>query len=163
VLASLKRRPGRRASWLQLAKASVFSTTFRYALIGLLELAQSQRYLQTSVIAQEFSLSPHFLSAVLRELRRLGFVESQRGNRGGFRLNCPPEQINLLDLHLSLAGSGSDARGIDAEANGSSMAERWLQSVSQRWSSELANTTLADLLGEPGPGSGRTSTNLASI
>jgi hypothetical protein len=42
---------------------SVFSTTFRYSLISLVELAREARILQTRQIAARFELSPHDLSS----------------------------------------------------------------------------------------------------
>jgi Rrf2 family protein len=117
----------------------VFSTTFRYSLISLLELADSEEFLQANRIARKFQLSQHYLSVVLRELRRLGLVESQKGNRGGYRLLRSAEGINLLDLHRSLAGSGQDPASHD------SLADAWLNDIEQRVSAELASSSLADL------------------
>lgn len=144
---------------------SVFSTTFRYGLISLLELAESQALLQAGVIASKHHLSLHYLSVVLADLRRLGLVESHKGKKGGYRLACEPRQVNLLDLYHSLAGSsGAESvrlpdRGRHPErergpgeqqadqalrASGSA-ADLWLEQVCQRWSDELAATSLADL------------------
>jgi Rrf2 family protein len=92
-------------------------TTFRYALICLLELAQAEETLQAARIAKKFALSPHYLSVVLRELRRLGLIESQKGNRGGYRLLVPADAINLLFLHRSLAGSTPLSRGGSGATN----------------------------------------------
>jgi Rrf2 family protein len=77
----------------------LFSTTFRYSLISLVELARETRILQARQIAERFGLSPNYLSVVLRDLRRLGLVESIKGNRGGYRLLRPAEEINLLELN----------------------------------------------------------------
>ena len=127
----------------------MFSITFRYSLISLVELAREARILQTRQIATRFELSPHYLSVVLRELRRLGLVESQKGNRGGYRLLRPAEEINLLDLYRSLAGS--DGNGLQGEASpGRSTADAWLQNLAERWDQDLANVSLLDLCREPG-------------
>ena len=126
----------------------MFSATFRYALICLLELAESDETLQASRIAGKFRLSPHYLSVVLRELRRLGLIESQKGNRGGYRLLLPAERINLLALQRSLAGSAAAATPLESpnpSGPPEGAADRWLKGITQRWSSELASTTLADL------------------
>jgi Rrf2 family protein len=134
----------------------LFSTTFRYALICLLELAESKETLQASRIAGKFHLSPHYLSVVLRELRRLGLIESQKGNRGGYRLLQSAERINLLALHRSLAGSPTAEGWVEPRNGGGppqGTADRWLQGVAQRWAAELAATTLADL--RPGAGARR--------
>ena len=133
----------------------LFSTTFRYALICLLELAQSEENLQASRIAAKFQLSPHYLSVVLRELRRLGLIESKKGNRGGYRLLQSAERINLLALHRSLAGSPAGDGAAEGPAKSGppqGTADRWLKGVAQRWSSELAATSLADLLSSPAGG-----------
>ena len=128
---------------------SVFSTTFRYSLISLVELAREARILQTRQIAARFELSPHYLSVVLRELRRLGLVESVKGNRGGYRLLRPAAEINLLELYRSLAGS--DANGIQGEASPErSTADAWLQNLAERWGRDLEAVSLVDLCSKPG-------------
>ena len=127
----------------------MFSTTFRYALICLLELAESEETLQASRIAGKFRLSPHYLSVVLRELRRLGLVESVKGNRGGYRLLRPAAEINLLELYRSLAGS--DGNGLHALATPArSPADAWLQNLAERWGRDLEAVSLVDLCSEPG-------------
>ena len=90
----------------------------------LVDLALEEGTLQTRQIAARHSLSPHYLSVVLRELRRIGLVESLKGNRGGHRLSRPAEQINLLDLHLALAGRDGSGAELDA-AEGDSPADAW--------------------------------------
>ena len=127
----------------------MFSTTFRYSLISLVELAREARILQARQIATRFELSPHYLSVVLRDLRRLGLVESLKGNRGGYRLLRPAKEINLLELYSSLAGS--DGNTMEGEANpGRSPADAWLQNLAERWGQDLANVSLLDLCREPG-------------
>jgi Rrf2 family protein len=127
----------------------LFSTTFRYAHICLLELAQAEENPQAARIARKFALSPHYLSVVLRELRRLGLIESQKGNRGGYRLLVPADAINLLFLHRSLAGSTpypeADPKPPTKNGPPQRAADRWLQEVAQRWSAKLAATTVQDL------------------
>jgi len=128
---------------------SVFSTTFRYSLISLVELAREARILQARQIAARFELSPHYLSVVLRELRRLGLVESVKGNRGGYRLLRPAAEINLLELYRSLAGS--DGNGLHAlAAPARSPADAWLQNLAERWGRDLEAVSLMDLCSEPG-------------
>ena len=128
---------------------SVFSTTFRYSLISLVELAREARILQTRQIAARFELSPHYLSVVLRELRRLGLVESVKGNRGGYRLLRPAAEFNLLELYRSLAGS--DGNGLDGKVSpGRSPADAWLQNLAERWGRDLEAVSLMDLCSEPG-------------
>ncbi len=131
----------------------MFSTTFRYALISLLELADSDALLQANTIASRYKLSPHYLAVVLSDLRRLGLVQSHKGKNGGYRLACEPCQVNILHLYHSLAGGvvetpqmpeQNDAKN-DAATIGK--ADRWLSGLLERWLAELATTTLADLRG----------------
>ena len=128
---------------------SVFSTTFRYSLISLVELAREARIMQTRQIADRFELSPHYLPVVLRELRRLGLVESVKGNRGGYRLLRPAAEINLLELYRSLAGTdGNGLHGLATPAP--SPADAWLQTLAERWGRDLEAVSLVDLCSEPG-------------
>lgn len=138
----------------------MFSTTFRYGLISLLELAAADELLQAGVIAERHQLSQHYLSVVLADLRRLGLVQSQKGKNGGYRLVCQPAELNLLFLYRALAGSsaveptlvecdgpvpGTAEGGLAKPPAPSSAADAWLLAVSLRWSSELEATSLADL------------------
>jgi Rrf2 family protein len=124
----------------------LFSTTFRYALISLLELSGSVETLQAGTIARRHGLSAHYLSVVLRDLRRQGLIDSQKGSRGGYRLLQPAEEINLLQLDHSLAGAGSEG---DSRRDGGNEpgggAQGWLQQLGERWERDLAATSLADV------------------
>jgi len=153
----------------------VFSSTFRYGLICLLELAGADALLQAGAIAQRHQLSQHYLSVVLADLRRLGLVRSQKGKSGGYRLIRQPSEVNLLFLYRALAGSaqaeaglmdGVEGDGVDRPAVAEpapppiapgSAADAWLLAISRRWSAELEATSLADLQRwalSPGPGEG---------
>lgn len=124
----------------------MFSTTFRYALISLLELANTTDFIQANIIAKKFHLSGHFLSTVLADLRRLGLIHSQKGSRGGYRLSTSPQLINLLDLYHSLAGSPlPPEEAAEASATTSPGADAWLNAFHQRWTNELGSTNLASL------------------
>ncbi len=126
----------------------MFSTTFRYALISLLELAGGEETLQAGIIARRHGLSVHYLAVVLRDLRRQGLIDSQKGNRGGYRLLRPAEEINLLHLYRSLAGASSDEDLSEVADDGVSRltgAQGWLQQLAERWAGDLGATTLADV------------------
>jgi DNA-binding IscR family transcriptional regulator len=80
------------------------------------------------------------LNNVLFELRRLGFVTSKTGSRGGYQLALSPQEINLRRLHQGLAGAtGLDRQG---EAVGTFL---WIQQIEDRWLAELERTSLADV------------------
>lgn len=119
----------------------LFSATFRYALISLLEIAGSEEGVNTAVIAQRHNIPGTYLANVLRDLRRLGVIVSQKGRRGGYLLAKPPQQIDLLAMHRGLAGSNDPA----ASSLAASGAEVWLQAIENRWRQELASTSLLDV------------------
>jgi Rrf2 family protein len=118
----------------------LFSATFRYALVSLHEIAAAETSLKAAEIAALHNIPSSYLNNVLFELRRLGFVTSKTGSRGGYQLAVPPKEINLRRLHQGLAG----ATGLDrqADAVGTFL---WLQQVEDRWLAELEKTSLADV------------------
>lgn len=118
----------------------MFSATFRYALVSLHEIAAAETSLKAAEIAALHNIPSSYLNNVLFELRRLGFVTSKTGSRGGYQLAVPPQEINLRRLHQGLAG----ATGLDrqTDAVGTFL---WLQQVEDRWLAELEKTSLADV------------------
>lgn len=120
----------------------MFSVTFRYALISLLDIAGTQEGINTTTIAQRHGIPATYLANVLRDLRRLGLVKSLKGRRGGYLLAKPAEEIDLLALQQGLAGSGDAAQAGEAATHG---AELWLQQLESRWRQDLAATSLRDV------------------
>jgi Rrf2 family protein len=118
----------------------LFSATFRYALVRLHEIAAADSSLKAAEIAALHNIPSSYLNNVLFELRRLGFVTSKTGSKGGYQLAIPPQEINLRRLHQGLAG----AAGLDrhADAVGTFL---WLQQMEDRWLAELERTSLADV------------------
>lgn len=55
-------------------------------------------------IAEANNIPKKFLDAILHELRNAGFVESRKGNMGGYRLARPAEQIMIGDVVRVLDG-----------------------------------------------------------
>jgi Rrf2 family protein len=126
----------------------LFSATFRYALIGLLEIASADQGVKVSEIAERHGISGRYLANVLSQLRRMGLITSQQGRHGGYQLARAATEINLLGVHQGLAGS-ADADGDQNPQQTSDQkpasAETWLQAIEQRWRHELANTSLQDV------------------
>ena len=56
-------------------------------------------------IAENFGVSENHLSKVLQRLGKAGLVRSSRGPRGGYLLNRPAEEINLLIIWEAIEGS----------------------------------------------------------
>ena len=108
--------------------------------MSLHEIAAAETSLKAAEIVALHNIPSSYLNNVLFELRRLGFVTSKTGSRGGYQLAVPPQEINLRRLHQGLAG----ATGLDrqADAVGTFL---WLQQVEDRWLAELERTSLADV------------------
>lgn len=74
-----------------------------FGLRALMRLAaETHRSFSTNDIAAEFGISRNHLTKVIRDLADAGFVHTQRGVGGGFRLARPPEEITLGQVVRSL-------------------------------------------------------------
>ena len=74
-----------------------------FGLRALMRLAaEPARSFTTDEIASEFSISRNHLAKVVRDLAAHGFVLTQRGSGGGFRLAGAPEEIVIGHVVRSL-------------------------------------------------------------
>jgi len=70
-----------------------------YALKAILDLTLNHNNVVTiHDLAERAQIPIKFLEQVLLELKRGGFVESRRGNVGGYLLAKPPSQIKVGDV-----------------------------------------------------------------
>ena len=132
------------------------STRARYATRAMIELAfhYGKGPLQLKEIAKKQGISEKYLEQVLTFLRKEGFILTQKGNRGGYLLAMPPEEITLYDIIRSVEGSLSPVACVDNAA----FCDKTDQCVTRDiWSrlkqkivEELSASTLADLALEQG-------------
>jgi Rrf2 family nitric oxide-sensitive transcriptional repressor len=74
-----------------------------FGLRALMRLAgEPDRSFSTGEIASEFGISRNHLTKVIRDLAEGGFVATQRGSGGGFRLARPAQSIRLGEIVRSL-------------------------------------------------------------
>jgi Rrf2 family transcriptional regulator, cysteine metabolism repressor len=68
-----------------------------YALLALMYLARhhSAAYITAPSIAHAQGIPLGFLEQILRAMKQAGFVQSCKGQRGGFRLACPADAISI--------------------------------------------------------------------
>ena len=66
--------------------------------------AHNGRKVSTKEIAEEFKASEAHLAKVLQRLVKSGLVRSIRGPKGGFTLDKPGDEVNLLQLYELFEG-----------------------------------------------------------
>ena len=78
-----------------------------YAILGLSYLARQPagRMVMIDEISEAEAIPKSFLAKIFQSLVRGGFVRSHRGARGGFSLEKPAEQINLLEILNRVEGA----------------------------------------------------------
>jgi Rrf2 family protein len=78
----------------------IFSRSTQYAIQALVLIAgqPAGHPIQSRVIAQRLKLPVPYLGKLLMQFAHAGLVEGTRGRQGGYRLNCDPKKINLLQV-----------------------------------------------------------------
>ena len=65
---------------------------------------KSNGYMQIAELAAQCDTSAKYLEHVLLPLSHAGILDSKRGQRGGYRLNQPPEAVSLAEVVRHLEG-----------------------------------------------------------
>lgn len=78
-------------------------------------LADAEKLVKGEAIASAQSIPVKFLEGILTELRHAGFILSQRGAVGGYRLSRSPEKISLAEIIRVLDGPLAAVRGLRPE------------------------------------------------
>ncbi len=130
------------------------STKARYAVRAMVELALSYdgEPVKLKTIAEKQDLSIKYLEQVMNPLRVSGFVSTQKGSRGGYRLVKSPDQITLYDLIYAVEGSLAPVDCVDnpetCDRVDSCVTRDFWVRVHQVILRELQSTTLAELAEE---------------
>lgn len=107
-------------------------------------------------LSKEEKMSEYNVAKLLRALRLGGFLESERGQIGGYTLSRPPEQIIIADVLTSLGGKLYDDEFCMVHSGVTSICTNSVDcSVRSLWQviqiaidKVLTNLTLRDLLGK---------------
>ncbi len=121
----------------------------QYALKAVFELVWRDQGepIRTYEIAEAQRISPRFMEIILNELKHGGFVESKRGNEGGYMLArnardlTVREIIEYIEGPISLAQNSDDTASIGNEA----FKELW-QDVNNAIGEVCENKSFADLV-----------------
>jgi len=134
-----------------------------YALQAMMMLARHHRQgaIKIRDIAYEEVLPEKFLELILLELKNARMVESVRGAKGGYQLRREPanialsEIIRLIDGPLAPFGDADQLRElIDRDPDHRALYQIFLD-VRDAAARILDHTTLADLIADANPKSGR--------
>ncbi len=125
----------------------------QYALRAVFELAwrNTVKPVNTHEIADTQGISPRFTEIILNELKHGGFVESRRGNEGGYILAVNPKSLTVGEIIEYIEGPISvapDAAKDNAEAvypGSGPFMELWTE-IDRAISEVCSNTTFADLV-----------------
>jgi Rrf2 family protein len=89
-----------------------------YAVRALCELAahDGDAPLKAEQMAGGQDIPLSFLENILVDLKRAGFVRSQRGQVGGYRMARPANEITIADIIRAVEGPLADVRGTRPES-----------------------------------------------
>lgn len=131
------------------------STKGRYALRLMLDLASNNTGENISIkaISERQEISTKYLEQIISMLNRAGFVKSERGSGGGYRLTKKPEEYTVGDILRLTEGSLSPVACVDG---GEIHCERYQQcptvgvwkKIYDAVNQVVDNITLADLVEE---------------
>ena len=99
-----------------------------YACRVMAELARlhgSGELAQIEHLAQTESVPANFLAQILLDLRDHGLISSRRGNRGGYALARPPEEISLYDILIAVEGQCLQLSGNFQGRSGRRLKQVW--------------------------------------
>jgi len=125
----------------------------QYALKAIFELASRNidKPVKIHSIAQAQGISHRFLEAILNELKHGGFVESRRGNGGGYILARNAEELTVGEVFEFMQGAisatpDSDRKGKRRVHWGDNAFEQLWQEVNETMSEVWNSKTFADLV-----------------
>ena len=129
------------------------STKGRYALRIMLDLAQQEpeSFVSLTSVSSRQGVSVKYMEAIVAILNRAGFVESQRGKDGGYRLRRRPAEYTIGSILKLTEGSLAPVACLDCEENGCDRADSCLtlpmwQHLDAIIDGYLEKVTLQDLL-----------------
>jgi Rrf2 family cysteine metabolism transcriptional repressor len=125
----------------------------QYALKAILELTRRNtgQAVKTHEIAGSQRISQRFTEIILNELKQGGFVESKRGNEGGYLLARDPKALKVKEIieyiqgEISVAPEALKENGDSSLFGNEAFKDLW-QEVNNAVSEVCENKTFADLI-----------------
>jgi Rrf2 family protein len=88
-----------------MSKIVSISEAASIALHGIILVAKSEDSVNVIHIAEATGASRHHVAKIMQRLAKNGFLTSQRGPTGGFRLRKPAKSISFLDIYETIEGA----------------------------------------------------------
>ena len=85
--------------------SGMFSTKGKYALRAMADLATHDGWISLGDVSRRQNISRKYLEQVISLMHKAGYVESQRGKGGGYRLTRRPEDYTLGQILRAAEGS----------------------------------------------------------
>ena len=126
------------------------STKGRYALVVMIELAgnSNNEYIPLKDIAERQQISVKYLEKIVAMLNKAGFVQSNRGNNGGYKLVKEPKEYKVGDILRAAEGDLAPTGCVTENCvrkDKCKTFEFW-QGLDKALESYVDSTTLQDLL-----------------
>ena len=124
-----------------------------------LALVPEGRALPASRLAEFHGVPTAYLAKHLQALSRAGVIEAVPGQRGGYRLARPPDEVTLYDVVSAIEGTAPAFRCTEIRRRGPAAVPareyraactitKAMHRAESAWRAELRSRTLADLLVE---------------
>ena len=136
--------------------AGMFSTKGMYALRAMADLAAHDGWVSLGDVARRQHISRKYLEQVISLMHKAGYVESQRGKGGGYKLTRKPEDYTLGELLRAAEGSLAPVSCLDCTNEeicpqvGTCPTVGVWRDLGRVTASYLDSKTLADLVRNPG-------------
>jgi Rrf2 family cysteine metabolism transcriptional repressor len=125
-----------------------------YALLALVYLARNQTedFISIETIARAQGIPPKFLEQLLLALKRAHFLRSGKGQKGGYALAVPPNQISLAEVIRLFDGALAPTESVSENYYESTPIEKEkpltlvFKDIRDYISDKLEGTTIADVL-----------------
>jgi len=84
----------------------IYSTSTKYAVIALIELAvrQNDRPVQIREISASTGIPHHFLAKLIQTLVKAGILSSAKGRGGGLKFVRSPEELTIAEVVRAIDG-----------------------------------------------------------
>jgi Rrf2 family protein len=87
-----------------MAKIVSYSEAASIGMHGMVLVARAGETINVQKIAEITGSSRHHVAKIMQRLVKEGFLKSNRGPSGGFKLNIEPNRITLLEIYEAIEG-----------------------------------------------------------